>query len=179
MIGPYSINRIVLCSADASPNSQRRRPCNAGSFYPGAKWVGAMRNAATRLGCNFVIITTAHGMVNPGDEIRPYDLHIMGHEEEVKSIWRGTIPLVLGQNRFDILVLYFGGCPRYPALEIIREILNEMYISLITFGKPNMFDIDRVDDLIHLLENGTSLEELSSLLSEEESICTTQRKRAS
>ncbi len=163
MIGPYSIQRIVLCSADASPRSQRRRPCNAASFYPGAKWVGAMRNAATRLGCNLVIITTAHGMVNPEDEIGPYDLHIRGHEEEVRSIWRRTIPLVLGQNRFDILVLYFGGCPRYPALEIIREILHEMHISLITFGKPNMFDIDRVDDLVHLLEKGTSLEELRSL----------------
>lgn len=164
MIGPYSIQKTVLCSADASPRSQRRRPCNAASFYPGAKWVGAMRNAAKRLGCNLVIITTAHGMVNPEDEIGPYDLHIRGHEEEIRSIWRRTIPLVLGQNRFDILVLCFGGCPRYPALEIIREILQEMHISLITFGKPNMFDIDKIDNLVHLLVRGTYLDELKSIM---------------
>jgi hypothetical protein len=164
MIGPYSIQRIVLCSADASPRSQRRRPCKAGSFYPGAKWVGAMRNAANRLGCNLVILTTAHGMVNPEDEIGPYDLHIRGHEEEVRAIWSRTIPLVLGQNRFDILVLYLGGCPRYPALEIISKILHEMHISLITFGKPNMFDIDKVDNLVRVLVTGTSLDELKSIM---------------
>ncbi len=64
-IGPYKQERILLCSADAGPKSQRGRPCEAGIFFLGAKWVGATRNCAQRLGCDFTILTTGHGMVRP------------------------------------------------------------------------------------------------------------------
>ena len=57
-IGPFLRDRIALCSADAGPGSQRDYPCKAGYFFPGGKWVGAVRNAAERLRCDFYILLT-------------------------------------------------------------------------------------------------------------------------
>jgi len=38
-IGPYSRDRVVLCSGDAGPPSQEKHPCKASDFFPRAKWV--------------------------------------------------------------------------------------------------------------------------------------------
>jgi len=52
-IGPYHSHEMVLCSADAGPGSQNRQSDQAQFFFPNAKWVGALRNAAQRLHCVF------------------------------------------------------------------------------------------------------------------------------
>jgi hypothetical protein len=102
VIGPYSIDRIVLCSADAGPRSQNKVACKAAYFFPKATWVGAVRNAADRLHCRFVILTTAHGLVDPNAIITPYDMHIEWHEEELQEIWKRTIPDLIGNEQYDV-----------------------------------------------------------------------------
>jgi hypothetical protein len=94
-IGPYNIHEIVLCSADASPTAQKNNPDQAQYFFPKAKWVGALRNTADRLSCDFFIITTAHGMVDPTQIISPYDMHINKYPTEVEANWQTTIPAMV------------------------------------------------------------------------------------
>jgi len=163
-IGPYDRERIVLCSADAGPNSQRNEPDSANYFFPGAKWVGALRNASDRLECRFVILTTGHGMVNPDDQITPYDMHINENYQQVEHNWKDTVPLLLGAGQYDILVFYSGGCPRDPYLDLLVPILHRCQISLITFGKPNTRDLGKVDQFVSLLMEGTTIEVLRSIL---------------
>jgi hypothetical protein len=59
-IGPFHSNEMVLCSADASPRAQRKRPDQAQDFYPKGKWVGALRNTSERLSCDFLILCYLH-----------------------------------------------------------------------------------------------------------------------
>lgn len=163
-IGPYKKERFLLCSADAGPKSQRGWPCEAGIFFPGAKWVGAIRNCAERLGCDFTILTTGHGMVRPWEIIDSYDMHIDEFREETKAIWEERIPKVLENDQYDIIVFYAGGCPRKPMLEVLLPILKNMGVSLLTFGRPNMFDVGRMDDIVEALVRGTSFKEIRALL---------------
>lgn len=163
-VGPYALSRIVLCSADASPGAQRDEPGPAEHFFPGAAWVGAMRNAAAGLNTRFVILTTAHGMVESNQTIEPYDLHIHGHEAQVERNWRNTIPGIVGNGRCDILLMYFGGHPRHPALEILRSILADIGVDLVTFGRPNMVDINRVEPVVQMLVTGTTSEAIRAIL---------------
>ena len=167
-VGPFGRERIVLCSADAGPGSQRDYQCEAGFFFPEGKWVGAVRNCSDRLGCDFVILTTAHGMVRPWETIEPYDMHVNEFREKVREIWEKTIPKTLGNNRYDIMVFYAGGCPREPMIELLLPLLQENDISLITFGRPNMFDIDKTDEFVEALVSGTTFEELESILKKPE-----------
>ncbi len=162
IVGPIQRDKIVLCSADASPQSQKIRG-KAAFFFPGAKWVGAVRNASERLGCRFVIITTGHGLVNPDDEITKYDKHIIPYKEEVKKLWEKTIPLLL-DNNVSLMIFYPGGCPRDLYIEILSPILSSLKISLITFGKPNMVDVNKIDNFVNLITKGTSIDELKSIL---------------
>lgn len=124
-LGPYNIHEIVLCSADASPTAQKEKPDQAQYFFPGAKWVGALRNAANRLSCDFFIITTAHGMVNPTQIISPYDMHINEYPEEVEEKWRVTIPAMMGSGRYKLMIFYAGGCPRDEMLSVMLPILSK------------------------------------------------------
>ena len=163
-IGPYHKHRIVLCSADAHPHSQCDTPCEAGYFFPGAKWVGTLRNVAERLGCRFVILTTAYGMVDPEEVIEPYDLHVLGHETQVAKELEQTVPLRIGGKRYDIVVFYSGGCPRDPCIELLQPILRRNHIALVTFGRPNMFDIDKTELIVQLLIRGTFYSEIKSAL---------------
>jgi hypothetical protein len=163
-IGPYPLNRIVLCSADVSPDSQRKAPFPAGFFFSGGKWIGALRNTAESIGCRFVVLTTAYGLVDPDDLIKPYDVHIDHFKEEVNSIWNQTIPPSLGHVRFDLMVFYSGGCPIDPYVAFLKPILTNLGISLLTFGKPNMNDIDKTKVLVKLLTNGTSYKKIASEL---------------
>lgn len=162
--GPYKRDRILLCSADAGPHSQRDRPCEAGFFFPGAKWVGAMRNRAERLGCDFAILTTGHGMVRPWDIIEPYDMHVDEFRDEVKAIWEKTVPRFFAGKPYDILLFYAGGCPRKPMLELLLPILEEHRVPLMTFGRPMMFDFDKVDAVVGALVRGTTCEEIKAIL---------------
>jgi len=164
IIGPCPLSRIVLCSADASPNSQREYDVEAGYFFPGAKWVGTLRNASNKLGCRFVILTTGHGMVNPDDVISPYDLPIEKGLNDVSTNWRQTIPGLLGSSSYDILVFYSGGCPRDHYVQLLRPILMDLGMSLFTYGRPNMFDVGKTVDIVQLLVRGVSFEEIKSLL---------------
>ncbi len=165
-IGPYQRERIVLCSGDASPRSQRNIPGEAGYFFPGAKWVGATRNSAERLNCRFVIFAGPYGLVDPYQIIAPYD--VPGHTEEEQTMIRDrlfqTIPLLIGGNRYDVVVLYAGANPRDIIIEMMWPILEDNDIDLVTFGKPNMADMGKLDNVVDLLIGGTTLNELRTIL---------------
>jgi len=164
IIGPFLINRIILCSADAHPRSQRNLPGTAAFFFPGGKWVGAFRNAANYLNCRFVILTTGHGLKNPDDIIEPYDIHIDDHPEEVDNIWRETIPNLMGDSLYDLMIFYSGGCPRDTYVEHLRPILHSLGISLLTFGRPNMFDIGKTREMVELLTEGATCQNIRAIL---------------
>ena len=163
MIGPYKKSRIVLCSADAGPNSQSDMPCSAEYFFPGAKWVGAVRNAAQNIGCRFVILTTAHGMVNPTDMISPYDLHGQHNKKQVSDIWNKSVPQII-DNNCDLLVFYAGGVPKELYLELFVPILRDLKIDLITFGRPNMYDVGKISEIAKALQSSVSMDELRDFL---------------
>ena len=163
-IGPYQRTRIVLCSADASPKSQAKEKGEAAYFFPGAKWVGAIRNAARDLKCRFVILTTAHGMVNPHDIISPYDLKAENNKKKVPEIWRNTVPQILGSNNYDLLLFYAGGVPREPYMELFLPILRDLKIDFIIFGRPNMYDSGKIRVMAGMLEKGSCMNELKSIL---------------
>jgi len=135
-------------------------------FFPGGKWVGAVRNAAERLRCRFVILTTAHGMVNHTDVIEPYDKHIDDYKKEVTDIWHKTIPAILSNDQHvrRIMVFYAGGVPRDPYIKILRPILKDLNHDIISFGRPNMFDSGKIDRIVNLLISGTSEQEIKSVL---------------
>lgn len=165
-IGPYLRERVVLCAGDASPDSQRGEPCEAKNFFPGGKWVGTMRNAADRLNCKFIIFTGKYGVVGRCEIIGPFD--VPGHtEEEIEEIRERciqTIPRLIGNNRYDVVVFYAGGNPRDMIIEILKPILSRNNLDLITFGKPNMYDAGKIDNFVEHLIRGTSLDELRTIL---------------
>jgi hypothetical protein len=165
-IGPYKKQEIILCSADAGPRSQKEISDCAEYFFPRAKWVGAVRNAAERLECRFVILTTTHGMVNPTDIVAPYDQHIHYYEKEVTEIWQKTIPSILGNHKDTkrIMVFYAGGVPRDPYIKVLPPILKNLNCDIISFGRPNMYDSDKIDKIVNLLINGTEEQAMRSIL---------------
>jgi hypothetical protein len=159
-IGPYQRTRIILCSADAGPDSQANENGEAASFFPKAKWVGAVRNAADDLKCRFVILTTAHGMVNRRDIISPYDLKAEDNKKKVSKIWRNTVPKILGSNNYDLLLFYAGGVPRKPYMELFLPILRDLKIDFIVFGWPMMRDSGKIKVVAEMLEKGLYTDEL-------------------
>lgn len=165
-IGPYKRDRIVICSGDASPGSQRSIPGEAGYFFPGAKWVAATRNSAERLNCRFVIFAGPYGLVDPYEIIAPYD--VPGHTEEEQTMIRDrlalTIPHLIGEDRYDVVVLYAGANPRDLIIDLIQPILRNNNIDLITFGKPNMGDVGKIDQFVNLLFTGTTSNTLKGIL---------------
>jgi hypothetical protein len=169
-IGPYDRERIVLCSADASPKAQKRVADAAAYFFPGAKWVGGLRNAAGRLSLRFVILTTGHGMVHSEDVIGPYDMHIEKHAQEVSENWNSSVPSLLGSNRHDLLVFYTGGCPRKPYLEILVPILKRCSIACLVYGKPFMRDLEKTEEVVRRVMEGTTIEDLRSILRSPENL---------
>lgn len=168
IIGPYRMERIALCSADAGPGAQRKERSEAGRFFPGAKWVGTVRNAGKRLGRDMFILTTGHGLVRPTDKITPYDQHINRHPQKVASIWRKTVPRHFDRDRYDLVLFYAGGCPRDSYLKLLLPILAEVDLPLLTFGRPAMFDSGKLDEVVTALSAGTSLEKLKALLKKPE-----------
>jgi hypothetical protein len=154
---------MVLCSADASPRAQKVEPGQAQDFYPRGKWVGAIRNTAARLTCDFLILTTKHGLVEPHQIITPYDLHINEYRQEVTKIWMETIPSLIQGAHYKLMIFYAGGCPD-ETVEVALPILKQMGVALLTFGKPNMFDVNKVEPIWSMLMNGTTDEEIKSVL---------------
>ena len=163
-IGPYRRDRVVLCSGDAGPSSQEGHPCEASDFFPGANWVTATKNVAEATGCDFVILTTGHGMVEPTTVIEPYDMHIDAYSKQVAKNWSQTALSTLGIREYDILILYRGGCPD-SYVPMLQPILGNQSISLLTFGRPNMYDFDKLEEVTNLVIQGTTYEELKSVLS--------------
>jgi hypothetical protein len=51
-------------------------------------------------------------------------------------------------------------------LNILRPILRSYAVWILTFGKPNMFDVGHIDRIVNLLTNGknTKLSDIRSLL---------------
>jgi hypothetical protein len=163
-IGPYHSHEMVLCSADAGPTSQRNVPGQAQFFFPKGKWVGTLRNAAERLSCDFLILTTQHGLVEPYHFITPYDLHINEHRQEVTERWMATIPPLMQSAQYRLMIFYAGGCPRDEMVEAALPILKQHRVSLLTFGRPNMFDVDKTEKIWVMLMKGTTDEEIKSIL---------------
>jgi hypothetical protein len=154
----------VLCSLDASPAAQRVSG-PAGYFFPGGTFVGAVRNAAERLKCRFVILTGKYGMVNPGKIIKKYDCPLNSKtEREIKIIWEKTIPSEIGNDRYDVVVVYFGANPREPILKILKPIIHEIKMDIITFGAPNMKDVGKIESVFHLLTKGVLSDDLKGIL---------------
>ncbi len=167
-LGPIPRSRIILCSADAGPRSQRTTAERADHFFPGAAWVGAIRNAAARQDCRFLILTTGHGLVGAGDLITPCDAHIDAYRAEVADRWRSTVLRLLSNYQNSLLIFYAGGCPREQYLELLTPNLRPLGISLITFGRPNMYDVDKTEKVVGLLQRGATLDEVTSGLSHPE-----------
>lgn len=163
-IGPYARERIVLCSPDAGPGAQGQEPGPAGTFFPKGRWVGAVRNAAGRLGCRFVVLTTGHGMVNQDDTIEPYDLPLQENKQAVQRNWEKTIPGLVGNNQCDVLVFFSGGVNRDRYLELLKPIVQRLSLDLITFGQPRMVDAGNIDQVVTVLMNGTTLDEIRPTL---------------
>lgn len=163
-IGPYNSHEMVLCSADAGPSSQRKNPDQAQYFFPGAKWVGALRNASERLRCDFVILTTQYGLVEPHQIISPYDMHINQHRQAVTEKWHASIPALMIGPKYSLMIFYAGGCPRDEMIEVMLPTLKQQRIALLTFGRPNMFDVDKVDTIWDMLIKGTTDNAIKSIL---------------
>lgn len=163
-IGPYHSGEIVLCSADAGPSSQRKRPDQAQYFFPGAKWVGTLRNVAETIRCDFLILTTQHGLVEPHQIISPYDLHINSHRQVVAEKWHTTIPALMIGHKYRLMIFYAGGCPRDEMVDVMLPILTQQRIALLTFGRPNMFDVGKVDTIWNMLIGGTTDSKIRSIL---------------
>lgn len=164
VLGPIPRDRIILCSADAGPNSQRTVPERAGHFFSGAVWVGTIRNTADRLGHRFVVLTTGHGLVDSNEVIAPYDVHINDYPQRVAETWRRTVPRILGNSQNSLMIFYAGGCPRDQYIDILKPNLQPLGISLLTFGRPNMFDIDKMERVIEMLLQGAPLNKFTSAL---------------
>lgn len=161
-IGPYARERIVLCSADASPRAQLRFPGPAEDFFPGGTWVRAMGNAARRLRCRFVIFAAPYGVVNPLEIIEPFDIHGTTEEERalIRQQCRMTVPQLLGGGRYDVVVLYNGAVPRDIILDTLGEALLECKLDIITFGKPNTWDLGKIDDVVEGITEGARMSDL-------------------
>jgi hypothetical protein len=164
MIGPYPAREILLLSADASPNSQREEPGEAGFFFPGGHWVGAVRNTAERTGCDFRIVATEHGFVSSDEVITPYDFHIDIDPARARAIWAESFARKVPRDRYKLAIFYAGGCPRKSYLEIIVPLCHAAGIGVLTFGQPNMYDIGKLDQVVDLVVAGTMLEELRAIM---------------
>lgn len=155
LIPPIEKSQLLLCSGDAGPKSQRKVRGEAGHFFPGAKWVGAVRNSSGRLGCDFSILTTGHGMVNSWDIIEPYDKHIDDYPEEVKENFKRTIPGFLERKKYKLLLFYGGGVPRDSYLRMLHPIIKPFGVWILTFGRPAMRDVGKIDEIVNMLTDGT------------------------
>lgn len=103
-------------------------------------------------------------MVDPTQIFSPYDMHINEYPAEIEAKWRTTIPAIVGTGRYRMMVFYAGGCPRDEMLSVMLPILAENKIDLLTFGRPNMYDVGKIDKVVQLLISGTSISEIMSLL---------------
>jgi hypothetical protein len=163
-IKPKYSHEIVLCSADAGPGSQRKNTAQAQYFFPGAKWVDALRNAAGRLGCDFLILTTQHGLVEPRQIISPYDLHINVHRQAVTEKWFATIPPLVSGREYKLMIFYAGGCPRDEMIEVMLPIMQQQGVAILTFGRPHMCDVDKAETIWKMVTKGTTDSEIKSIL---------------
>jgi hypothetical protein len=62
------------------------------------------------------------------------------------------------------MIFYAGGCPRDEMIEVALPILKQHGVALLTFGRPNMFDVDKVEPIWKMLMSGTTDEEIKSVL---------------
>ncbi len=163
-IGPYSPDKILLCSTDAGPNSQGSTPTEAGYFFPKAVWVGAVRNVADSKGCRFVVLTTGHGMVNGHDVVHPYDVHISPNKGRVNQLWQQTVPPIAKGYEKGIMVFYSGGCPQDKYLELLAPIMRSCKVPLLAFGKPQVCDNGKTTRVVNMLIRGTTVSEIKTIL---------------
>ena len=166
-IGPYPLDRVILCSPDASPHSQVEDHGPAEYFFPGANWVAHIRYVARDLGCRFVILTRPYGIVDARDDIWHYDLNLFASRLNpplMRSIWRTMIPRKIDSKKCDIVVLYCGGVSRQDYIPPLEPILQNLRVDLLIFGGPPRYDLGKTKYVVEMLVRGTSLEEISDIL---------------
>jgi hypothetical protein len=91
-------------------------------------------------------------------------MHINEYPEEVGTKWRVTIPAMVGSGRYKLMIFYAGGCPRDEMLSAMFPILTENKIDLLTFGRPNMYDVNKIKNIFQMLIDGTSTSEIKNIL---------------
>jgi hypothetical protein len=74
-----------------------------------------------------------------------------------------TIPPLMKGAKYRLMIFYAGGCPD-EMVEVALPILSQQQVSLLTFGRPNMFDVDKIEPIWKLLMRGTTDEEIRSIL---------------
>lgn len=166
-IGPYPLDRIVLCSADAGPGAQRDTAARAEHLFPNTPWIVAPKAVAEDLNCRFVILTRAYGVVDADDIIWPYDLDLYGYHRNrdlMQSIWRTMIPRKLSSEQCHIVVFYTGGVRDDDYVPVLKSILNDLGIDLFKFGRPQIWDIGNIRPVVELLMRGTSRDEIRDIL---------------
>ena len=105
-------------------------------------------------------------MVNSWDIIAPYDQHIDVYPEEIEEKFKNTISRWLEGKKYKLGIFYGGGVPRDSYLKILFPIFRSYEVWLLTFGKPNMFDVGKIDKIVNILTNGmdTKICDIRSLL---------------
>jgi hypothetical protein len=101
---------------------------------------------------------------NPHDIISTYDLKVENNKKEVSEIWRNKVPQILGSNNYDVLLFYTGAVPREPYMELFLPILLDLKIDFIILGWPMMRDSGKIKVVAEMLEKGSSMNELKSIL---------------
>jgi hypothetical protein len=77
--------------------------------------------------------------------ITPNYMHIDDYPTRVAETWNRTIPARFARNRNSLMLFYAGGCPRDRYIAVLKPILRTLGISLLTFGRPFMVDINNID----------------------------------
>jgi hypothetical protein len=164
VLGPMAVDKIILCAADAGRAAQSATPEAAWRCFPGAPWVEALGATAEKVGTKFLVLTTGHGLVRAKDVIAPYDLPLSTHGYEATVYWRTTVPAVLRAHKHALMIFYAGGSPRDLYLEHLLPLLRPLGISVLTFGRPSMVDVDQVEGCVAALRQGTTLEKIAGRL---------------
>ena len=68
------------------------------------------------------------------------------------------------------MVFYAGGCPRELYMDLLIPILRDLGVSLITFGRPNMYDIGKLEEFVDLITKSITMEGLASILKHPEEL---------
>ncbi len=73
-------------------------------------------------------------------------------------------PAILVRNHYDIMVFYGGGVPKKIYSELLFPLLRSLKIDFLTFGRPMMFDVGKVVEIVEEVKMGTFFAKLQKIL---------------